>query len=60
MKRRFSITEREGYLILAALSLTERALKEIDEDNGLTTREYMTLTEVKELKQKLANYNWEK
>lgn len=60
MKRRFSITEREGYLILSTLTLAERELKQADEDLGLTAREYMILTEIKELKHKLANYNWEK
>lgn len=56
--KRFAITEKESYLILAALYLAESQLKEAENEVGLTPREKLTLAEIKTLKNRLANYKW--
>lgn len=59
-KRRFSITEKEGYLITAALLSCISILEEAEKETTIAQRERLTLAELKTLQEKLSKYKWEK
>lgn len=60
MKRRFSITEDQGYLIIISLDTTIEILEEEQDDLGLSPREKITVAQLRSLRHKIGSYNWEK